>query len=117
VRLGAERFAIGVAHLQEVLPMGVLTPVPATPAFVLGVTNVRGRVLAVLDLVPVLGAAEDEGARRHVVVVEAGGMRFGIAAADVDGPARRERADLAAGLVTELDLDALVTERRLEVGG
>ena len=116
VTLGTERYAVGVEHLQEVLPAGALTPVPGTPVFVLGVTNVRGRVLAVLDLAPVLGAAAGDDPPAHLVVVEAGGMTFGIAAGDVEGPVRRERADLAADLVTELDLDGLVAERRLEVG-
>ena len=36
--------------MQEVCPFKELTPLPCTPPFVLGIVNVRGRILPVLDL-------------------------------------------------------------------
>jgi purine-binding chemotaxis protein CheW len=116
VELAGERHAIEVEHVLEVLPAGPLTPVPCTPAFVLGVTNVRGRVLPVLDLVPVLGIATAAAERSHVVVVEADAACFGIAADGFEGPVRREAGQLEADMVGVLDVRALVADRRLEVG-
>jgi purine-binding chemotaxis protein CheW len=49
-RLAAERYAVETKHVQEVHPFRDLTPLPCTPAFVLGVVNLRGRILPVLDL-------------------------------------------------------------------
>jgi purine-binding chemotaxis protein CheW len=49
-RLASERYAVESRHVQEVHPLRDLTPLPCTPPFVLGIVNVRGRILPVLDL-------------------------------------------------------------------
>ena len=48
-RLARERYAVEVRYVREVYPLKDLTPLPSTPPFVLGVVNVRGRILPVLD--------------------------------------------------------------------
>lgn len=55
VRLAGERFALPAETLAEVARIPPLTRVPGVPGFVRGVANHRGRVLAVLDLRPLLG--------------------------------------------------------------
>jgi len=47
--LGEERFAIPVDHVQEVVEFGQVTKVPNAPAYMLGIINLRGRVLPLLD--------------------------------------------------------------------
>jgi purine-binding chemotaxis protein CheW len=49
-RLASERYAVESRHVQEVHPLRELTPLPGTPLFVLGIVNVRGRILPVFDL-------------------------------------------------------------------
>jgi purine-binding chemotaxis protein CheW len=58
--LGAERYAIEVRHVLEVVRAGALTPIPGTSHFVLGVTNLRGGLVAVVDLGRVLGMTAAE---------------------------------------------------------
>jgi purine-binding chemotaxis protein CheW len=48
--LAAEPYAIERRYVQEVHPLRDLTPLPCTPAFILGIVNVRGRIVPVLDL-------------------------------------------------------------------
>ncbi len=48
--LAAERFAVETRYVREVYPLKHLTPLPCTPPFVLGIVNVRGRILPVLDI-------------------------------------------------------------------
>ena len=55
VAIGGEQFAIDVRHLREVMIVEKLTAVPGAPAFVRGVASLRGEVLAILDVAPVLG--------------------------------------------------------------
>ena len=55
VVLGGEQFAIDVRNLREVMIVEKLTAVPGAPAFVRGVANLRGEVLAILDVASVLG--------------------------------------------------------------
>src|ERR1700734_2278342 len=48
--LASERYAIERRYVQEVQPLRELTPLPCTPAFILGIVNVHGRIVPVLDL-------------------------------------------------------------------
>lgn len=132
--LGAERYGIEMDHVVEVIPLRELTPVPCTPASVLGVVSHRGRILSVLDLRRLFDDADHgvpEGSR--VVAVEAGGMTFGIFAGAVTGTARvgfgevapspatsgADRRGLIRGVTGEmvavLDLDALSRDPRITV--
>jgi purine-binding chemotaxis protein CheW len=47
--LGDEKFAIPVDHVQEVVEFGQVTKVPNAPIYMLGIVNLRGRVLPLLD--------------------------------------------------------------------
>lgn len=49
-RLADERYALETRFVREVHPLKDLTPLPGVPAFVLGIVNVRGRIVPVLDL-------------------------------------------------------------------
>jgi purine-binding chemotaxis protein CheW len=49
-RLGDELFAIDVAHVREVLELSSVTRLPLAPPHLLGVVNVRGSAVAVVDL-------------------------------------------------------------------
>src|SRR3989304_3203847 len=48
--LAHERYAIESDYVREVYPLKELTPLPCTPPFVLGVINVRGQILSVIDI-------------------------------------------------------------------
>jgi purine-binding chemotaxis protein CheW len=77
-RVGAESYAVPVAHVLEVAEVGVLTPVPGAPPAVLGVRNLRGQVLPVIDLAAVFGAHRTQPAAK-LVVADKGGRRAGLA--------------------------------------
>ena len=57
-RLGEETYAFPSTVVREVYPLKGLTPLPCTPAFVLGVINVRGRILPIVDLATLFGLAK-----------------------------------------------------------
>jgi purine-binding chemotaxis protein CheW len=48
--LGKERYAFASSCVREVFPLTEITPLPGLPAHVLGVVNVRGRILSVMDI-------------------------------------------------------------------
>ena len=48
--LAHERYAVESAYVREVYPLENLTPLPCTPAFVLGIVNLRGEIVSVIDL-------------------------------------------------------------------
>jgi len=57
--LAGERYAIESRFVREVARLSRFTPVPGTPAFVLGVTNLRGEILALFDLRRLLGVVTE----------------------------------------------------------
>ena len=56
VRVGRRWFAVHSASVREVATKGFVTRVPTAPAYVLGVTLVRGRLVPVLALEGLLGS-------------------------------------------------------------
>jgi purine-binding chemotaxis protein CheW len=48
--LDKEWFGTEIQHIQEVLEYRRVTPVPRTPSYMLGVINLRGKVVPVIDL-------------------------------------------------------------------
>jgi chemotaxis-related protein WspB len=53
---GANRYAVDVARVVEVVPRVELRPVPHAPAFLAGLLGYRGKVVAVIDLSVLLDA-------------------------------------------------------------
>ena len=72
VRLGDERFGVNAMTVQEIVVPGPIRPVPGTPPHVRGVMNLRGSIVAVLDLKARLGMSPlQTTATTCVVVVDA----------------------------------------------
>jgi purine-binding chemotaxis protein CheW len=84
-----ERYGIEVAYVREVVPLRELTPIPCAPPFVLGVVNIRGKILSLIDIKKFFGMPEKGLAdRNRVIVLGAGSLEFGILA-DGIRPVRR----------------------------
>lgn len=49
-RIGRKRLASGFDEVGEILPMPPVTPVPGAQAWMLGVANIRGNLLPIVDL-------------------------------------------------------------------
>lgn len=77
--LSGECYGLPVSHVQEILRVAGITRVPHAPHPVRGVTNLRGRVLPVVDLRVRLGIGEKEidGASR-ILVVSSQGRLMGL---------------------------------------
>ena len=69
VRLGGRAFAVDVADAREVVVLDAITPVPGAPAPLVGVMNLRGTALPVIETRPLLGLPV-RGALRALVVAD-----------------------------------------------
>ena len=79
--LASERYAIERRHVQEVHPLRDLTPLPCTPAFILGIVNVRGRIVPVLDLKKFFGLPERGLTDLHrTIIVRGHDLEIGLLA-------------------------------------
>ena len=78
-RLEEQDYAVPVGDVVEVLRVVALTPLPDSPAWVLGILNLRGRSVPVLDLRRRLGLTPIEvGLDAAIVVVEDSGKTVGL---------------------------------------
>jgi purine-binding chemotaxis protein CheW len=78
-RLGELRLGVPSENVREVIRAGPLTPLPRTPAFILGVCGHRGEVLPVLDLLRFLGKGESRiSSRTRLFVGIAGTFVTGV---------------------------------------
>jgi purine-binding chemotaxis protein CheW len=72
--LGEELFAMNILMIKEITEVGRLTTVPRMPDFILGVINLRGGVVPVVDLGARFGKPPIKLARRTcIIILEVGG--------------------------------------------
>jgi len=57
-RLLKEEFAFEISHLNEILRLQRITPVPKMPQYVRGITSLRGKIIPVIDLKKKLSLSE-----------------------------------------------------------
>jgi len=69
VGLGGRAFAVDVLDAREVVVLDAITPVPGAPAPLVGVMNLRGTALPVIEVRPLLGLPV-RGALRALVVAD-----------------------------------------------
>jgi purine-binding chemotaxis protein CheW len=77
--LGSEVYALPVDTVLEVADLPEVASVPGAPGAVLGVCNLRGNVLPVVDVRLLLGAADSGMVAGRLVVIDGGGRRVGFA--------------------------------------
>jgi len=133
-RLGEEHYAVETDYVENIYPLREWTPVPGTPGFCIGVVNLRGRIVSLVDLHAFLGlekVAIDENTQ--VIAVNVDGLEVGLLASEVRsvGPLLLEKlspvlpttsrvaAEYTRGITPEmivlLDLPALLRDRRMIV--
>ena len=99
--LGHERYAFESSYVSEVYPLRDLTPIPCTPGFVLGIINVRGQLLPVIDLDQFLDLRKrEETEHARVIVLDAGGVQLGVIADSIVGVRAIATSQIQASLLT-----------------
>lgn len=68
-QLGAEKFAVNIGHVKKVMEMTYITKVPHAPDLYLGVINLFGEVLPVIDGRKKFGLKEAETNANTCIVV------------------------------------------------
>jgi purine-binding chemotaxis protein CheW len=67
--LGNEEYGLPVLKVREIIKVMDITQVPQVPAYVLGVINLRGKVIPVIDLRRKFGFAAAERTERTCIIV------------------------------------------------
>jgi purine-binding chemotaxis protein CheW len=99
--LGRERYGLELDAIREVCPLQELLLLPGTPDFVLGIINVRGQIISIVNLkkffdLPEKGLTD----LNRVIILKHGGMEFGILADSIEGVQRLSFTGLQTTLPT-----------------
>jgi purine-binding chemotaxis protein CheW len=79
--VGAQHYGFETSHIREIYPLTDLTPLPCTPAFVLGLVNVRGTILSIVDIKKFLRLPEKGlSDLSKAIIVRYGSIEIGIGA-------------------------------------
>ncbi|MHC5080453.1 MAG: chemotaxis protein CheW [Planctomycetota bacterium] len=105
-RVGPERFALPVEDVREITRVPpLIARVPRGADFLLGVMNLRGQIVPVLDLRSMLGQPQGGGkATARVVVLRGSEGDLGVLAEVVSGLRDLPASDLMAPLNVEISL-------------
>lgn len=77
--LGDESYAIETKYIVEVYPLKEYTPLPCTPPFVYGLTNVRRKILLIIDLKVLFSIPSKEGTDlKRLIILGTEEYGFGI---------------------------------------
>ena len=78
-RIGKETFGVDIFAVREIVRVQEITKVPGAPEFVLGVINLRGRVISVVDLGLQLGLDRTEiTSSSRILVIQLDGISVGF---------------------------------------
>ncbi len=137
-RLAEETYGINVMQVQEVLRMTDVAPVPGAPHYVMGIINLRGNVVTVLDTRKLLDlSAGDITDSSRIMIIESGKVTVGllvdsvaevvnIASGDIDPPpsvGNDEGSRYIQGIYSSeqqililIDLNKLIAEDHRDMG-
>ncbi|MBQ1203843.1 MAG: purine-binding chemotaxis protein CheW [Loktanella sp.] len=68
---GGQNFCIEITQIREIRRWSPVTMLPHSPDHVLGVINLRGAVIPIIDLAAKLGFAQIAPTERHVIIIVA----------------------------------------------
>ncbi|MGC9967169.1 MAG: chemotaxis protein CheW [Syntrophobacteraceae bacterium] len=81
-RIGSEEFGVDILMVQEIIRLTTITPIPNASRSILGMINLRGRIIPVVDLrwlLRIEGTEPSESRRKtRILIIELGGYVTGF---------------------------------------
>lgn len=81
-KLSTNEYGLRVNEVREVLKLQDITSLPNTPSYIVGVTNIRGEIMPIIDLRKKLNLfddmSEEAASEKLVMVIEIDGVPIGI---------------------------------------
>jgi len=82
--LGSEEYSVPLLRVKEVIEVPEITPVPHTPAYYLGIMNLRGQVISIIDLrLKLKNVKQNLEKKTAVIILDFEGFCVGIAVSAV----------------------------------
>ncbi len=94
--LGEESYAIPLLSVKEVIAPPEITPVPQTPPYFLGIMNLRGQIISVMDLRTKLSIKPSASSETSVIICDLISSSIGIVVDSIDSVLSPTREALSA---------------------
>lgn len=85
-RLGDEEYALNIDQIKEVVITPSITRVPQKPSFIKGVANIRGNIIAMIDLEEKFGlrkTIDDHAGNNFTLVIDSSEYKMGVLVKEV----------------------------------
>ena len=112
-RLGSEEYALNIDQIKEVVLTPRIARVPQTPDYIRGIANIRGNIIAIIDLEQKFGlkaeaAAPLDSEDNYTLVIESEAWKVGILVNEVPNTltVSTNQIDLDSGVLQFSALDA-----------
>jgi purine-binding chemotaxis protein CheW len=98
-RLGGEEYALVIDQIKEVVITPKVSRIPLTPKYIKGVANVRGNILAIIDLEERFGLAkgteaEESSTHNYTLVVASEAFKMGVLVKEVPNTLTVQEGDI-----------------------
>jgi len=100
-RLSSEHYCVAIDQVKEVITIPEITRVPLTPEFVVGVINLRGEIICVLDIRNFFSLSEiEKTGDARIIISDVTGSLTGILVDRIEGTVEIDKDTIQAPLAT-----------------
>lgn len=121
-RIGQEEYALHIDQIKEVVITPHITRMPQTPSFVRGVANIRGKIIAIIDLEEKFGLKKEgdglDEAGNYTLVIESEEFKMGVLVKEVPNTLAVSSADIeeTTNVIQETGMDQGYIKGVVKVG-
>jgi len=84
--LSEEKYAIESAYIKETLKLNKFTVLPNTPSFLVGVFNLRGKIISIINIKEFFGLSDEKITDlKRVIIMQLNDLIFGILVDRIEG--------------------------------
>lgn len=83
--ISSSEYMLPILKVREIVTMPVVTSLPQLPAYIKGVTNLRGTIIPIVNLSNLLNSSYDEETGNTIIVIATGKITFGVIVDGITG--------------------------------
>ena len=108
-KLGSEEYALQIDQVKEVVLTPEITKMPRTPDYIMGVANIRGNIIAIVDLEKRFNILDSEEGQKgmYTLVIESEDFKIGILVKEVPNTlaAYDDEIDDSPNIIVDSEMD------------
>ncbi|MHC1713872.1 MAG: chemotaxis protein CheW [Solidesulfovibrio sp.] len=115
-RVAGQELTVPISQVQEVIRAIPVTRLPAAPRHILGILNLRGRVVPMVDLADIMDFSGERGENRFIIVCRCRGMLVGLMVEAIAAMHQAQGQDVEWGVEARVGVASDLISGLLKVG-